>query len=108
MTLPATSTCVVYAQILVREGHRERFLAHILQLAERSLTDEAGCLQYDVIELDSKPRLFGIYEVYRTPAAYAVHQASPHFHAWKVVAEALIDEDGLDVRTGRRVPSAAC
>ena len=100
------STFVVYAQISVREGSRERFLTHIMQLAERSLTDEAGCLQYDVIEFDCNPPRFGVYEVYGTPAAFALHQASSHFQAWKVVAEDVIEEGGLDVQTGRRVPSA--
>ena len=103
MTTPE-SAFIVYAKIRVREGKRERFLTHILQLAERSLADETGCLQYDVIELDRATPVFGIYEVYRTPAAYDLHQASLHFHAWKVVAEVVIEEGGLDVQTGRRVP----
>ncbi|WP_166784050.1 putative quinol monooxygenase [Cryobacterium suzukii] len=107
MTQPE-SAFVVYAQIRVSEAKRERFLTDILNLAERSLADETDCLQYDVIELDRATQLFGVYEVYRTPAAYGLHQASLHFHAWKVVAEVVIEEGGLDVQTGRRVPSIVC
>ena len=103
MTMPAKAAFVVYAQILVREGELERFLTHILNLAERSLADETGCLQYDVIELDRATQLFGVYEVYRDVAAYDEHQASVHFSAWKVVAEVVIEKGGLDVQTGRRV-----
>ena len=108
MTTPPESAFVVYAQIRVCEAKRERFLTHILKLAERSLTDETDCLQYDVIELDRVTQLFGVYEVYRDAAAYDVHRASVHFRAWKVVAEGVIEEGGLDVQTGRRVPSVAC
>ncbi|WP_104083193.1 putative quinol monooxygenase [Cryobacterium sp. Y11] len=104
MTTPPEPAFVVYAQIQVRETQREKFLTHILKLAERSLADETGCLQYDVIELDRATDLFGVYEVYRDAASYDVHGASVHFHAWKVVAEVVIAEGGLDVQTGRRVP----
>jgi len=102
------SAFVVFAQIRVCETKRERFLTHILNLAERSLADETDCLQYDVIEIDRATQLFGVYEVYRTSAAYDLHQASLHFHAWKVVAAVVIKEGGLDVQTGRRMPSAVC
>ena len=108
MTTPPESAFVVYARIRVREAKCESFLTHILKLAERSLADETGCLQYDVIELDRATQLFGVYEVYRDAAAYDVHQTSLHFHAWKVVAEVVIEEGGLDVQTGRRVPSVVC
>jgi quinol monooxygenase YgiN len=104
MTTPLESALVVYAQIRVGEAKREEFLTHILKLAARSLADEPGCLQYDVIELDRGTQLFGVYEVYRDAAAYDSHQASLHFHAWKVVAEVVIEAKGLDVQTGRRVP----
>ena len=106
MTTPPESAFVVYAQIRVCEAKRERFLTHILKLAERSLADETDCLQYDVIELDRVTQLFGVYEVYRDAAAYDVHRASVHFRAWKVVAEVVIEERGLDVQTGRRVPQS--
>ncbi|WP_105033754.1 putative quinol monooxygenase [Cryobacterium aureum] len=103
MTTPPESAFVVYAQIRVSEAKRDRFLTHILKLAERSLADETDCLQYDVIELDRAPLLFGVYEVYRTPAAYDVHQASVHFREWEIVAKGVIEVDGLDVQTGRLV-----
>jgi quinol monooxygenase YgiN len=106
MTTPAESAFVVIAQIRVGEAKRESFLTHILELAERSLADETGCLQYDVIELDRGTRLFGVYEVFRDAAAYDSHQASLHFHAWKVVAEVVIEAKGLQVQTGRRVPQS--
>ena len=107
MTTPAESAFVVFAQIRVCEAKLERFLTHLLRLAERSLADETGCLQYDVIELDRATRLFGVYEVYRDAEAYNVHRTSVHFHEWEVVAEGVIEESGLDVQTGRLVRTSS-
>jgi autoinducer 2-degrading protein len=96
---------VVWAQLRVRSDALERFVAAIGDLARRSVGDEDGCRQYDVVELDPLARSFGVYEVYDDATAFEHHQASPHFHAWVAVVSELVEEGGVTVVTGERISS---
>jgi len=96
---------VVWAQITVRETELERFIVAIRQLAQRSVSDEPGCTQYDLIELDRATRQFGVYEVYRDAAAYEKHKLSPHFGAWSAVVDEFVENGGVEVRSGLRIPT---
>jgi autoinducer 2-degrading protein len=97
---------VVWAQLRVRADGLERFVTAIQDLAHRSLRDENGCSQYDVVQLDPAARIFGVYEVYDDATAFEHHQSSPHFRAWSAVVDELVEEGGVRVVTGWRLTGA--
>lgn len=103
----ALGATVVWVLLRVRPVEEARFLAAAAALAERSLADEPGCLQYDVVSLDPAVRLYGIYEVYRDEAALAAHHAASHYAAWDAVAPTFFAADGATVRVGARVIPAS-
>ncbi|MET9224440.1 putative quinol monooxygenase [Lentzea sp. NPDC003310] len=70
----------------VRPGHREPFLAAIARQAERTFTDEPGCVQFDVAVDGSDDHHFVFYELYTDQAALDAHRTTPHFTAWREAA----------------------
>ena len=82
---------VVHTQ--VRPGRREEFLAGMAANAEASVRDEPGCLRFDVCSVAADEDRFVLYELYADADAFAAHKASPHFAAWRAIAEeVLVDQ----------------
>jgi quinol monooxygenase YgiN len=77
-------TLVVSLQ--VKPGHRDAFLAAITENAERSFTDEPGCLYFDVTVDTTDDHHFVFYERYADQAALEAHRAAPHFAVWRQAA----------------------
>ncbi len=59
---------------------------------------EPGNLRFDVIAVDGKPGEYRFYEMYVDAAAFAAHQTTAHYAAWKAAVEELQAER----RTGER------
>lgn len=99
---------VVWVTLRVRPAEEARFLAAAATLAERSLTTEPGCLQYDIVALDPAVCVYGIYEVYADETALAAHRAAPHYAEWEAVAPSFFEEGGASICIGVRMvlPSA--
>jgi len=77
----------------VRPGRREEFLAGMAANAEASVRDEPGCLRFDVCAAAADEDRFVLYELYADADAFAAHKASPHFAAWRAIAEeVLVDQ----------------
>ena len=74
----------------VRPGQREEFLAAIGENAERSFTDEPGCLHFDVTEDLEDDHHFVFYELYADEPAIAAHRAAPHFADWRATADRCV------------------
>ena len=70
----------------VKPGHRDAFLAAITEQAERSFTDEPGCLFFDVTVDTTDDHRFVFYELYADQAAIEAHRAAPHFAVWRAAA----------------------
>ena len=79
-------------QMTVRPGRREEFLAGMAANAEASVRDEPGCLRFDVCAVAGDEHRFLLYELYRDADAFAAHKATPHFAAWRAVAEQVVEE----------------
>lgn len=94
---------VVWVQLRVRPAEEARFRAAATTLAERSLAEEVGCLQYDVVSLDPASCLYSIYEVYADEAALAAHRAAPRYAEWEAMAPSFFEEGGASVRIGVRM-----
>jgi (4S)-4-hydroxy-5-phosphonooxypentane-2,3-dione isomerase len=77
-------------QLEVRPGSREEFLAGMTANAELSVRDEAGCLRFDVCSVDGDENRFVLYELYVDADAFAAHKQTPHFQAWREVADRVV------------------
>lgn len=74
----------------VREDKLDDFLAAIEENAERSFTDEPGCLYFDVTRDTKDPLHFVFYELYADQNAVEEHRAAPHFAVWRTAADACV------------------
>ncbi|MEI2775899.1 MAG: putative quinol monooxygenase [Tetrasphaera sp.] len=74
----------------VREGALEPFLAAITTNAARSIADEPGCRQFDIVQAHDDPHDFVLYERYDDLDAFAAHKAAPHFAVWREAAAAYL------------------
>ncbi|SDP50472.1 Quinol monooxygenase YgiN [Pedococcus dokdonensis] len=71
-------------------GRLEEFTAAIATNAERSFTDEPGCLYFDVVQDLSDDHHFVFYELYADEDAVAAHRAAPHFAHWRAAADRCV------------------
>jgi (4S)-4-hydroxy-5-phosphonooxypentane-2,3-dione isomerase len=77
-------------QVEVRPEDREEFLAAIRTNAESSVRDEPGCHRFDVSAVEGDDARFVLYELYDDAEAFEAHKRSPHFRAWREVADRVI------------------
>jgi quinol monooxygenase YgiN len=66
------------------------FVAAIGTNAERTFTDEPGCLHFDVTQDLADPHHFLFYELYEDEAAVEAHRAAPHFAQWREAADRCV------------------
>ncbi|MGW1344127.1 putative quinol monooxygenase [Kribbella sp. NPDC002412] len=71
-------------------GHLDTFVDAIRTQAERSFTDEPGCLYFDVSQDQADDHHFTLYEVYADEAAVEAHRAAPHFPVWREAVAAHV------------------
>ncbi|TPG16950.1 putative quinol monooxygenase [Pedococcus bigeumensis] len=69
--------------LAVIPGRLEEFVTAIAMNAERSFTDEPGCLYFDVTQDVADDHHFVLYELYADDDAVAAHRAAPHFADWR-------------------------
>lgn len=56
-----------------------KFSKLVQKQAENSLRLEKACHQFDVVQDDSDPTIFYLYEIYDDRAAFDTHLAAEHF-----------------------------
>jgi (4S)-4-hydroxy-5-phosphonooxypentane-2,3-dione isomerase len=79
----------IWVKIRIKSAERERFLQAIEVDALGSERDEPGCLRFNVLQDAQDENVYYCYEVFTDAAAMDVHRATPHFAAWRAVADAL-------------------
>ena len=85
------AVCVTFR---IKPDHMARFLPLTLANAQTSLRDEIGCRRFDVLTDPSRPDEVFLYELYEDAAAFDVHLASDHFHAFdKAVGDMIAQKD---------------
>ncbi len=77
-------------QLEVRAEDREEFLAAITTNAEASVRDEPGCHRFDVTAVEGDGDRFVLYELYDDAEAFEAHKRTPHFAAWRQVADRVL------------------
>jgi autoinducer 2-degrading protein len=82
--------------IQIKPGHKEAFMASMLDDARGSNNDEPGCLRFDVLQNNEDPNKIHLYEVYKDQAALDAHRQAPHYTKWR---ETVLDWfDGEPIR----------
>jgi (4S)-4-hydroxy-5-phosphonooxypentane-2,3-dione isomerase len=79
----------IWVMIRVKPSERDRFLRAIEVDALGSERDEPGCLRFNVLQDARDENVYYCYEVFTDEAAMDVHRTTPHFAAWRRVADAL-------------------
>jgi autoinducer 2-degrading protein len=73
---------VVCVTIQVTPEHIQSFIQATLENARRSL-HEPGNVRFDVLQAETDPARFFLYEVYREKEDFGRHQQTPHYLRWK-------------------------
>lgn len=90
---PVAQAFVVVAEFVVKPGCMDAFMAHALDDASHSLSEEAGCLQFDVLRLSDQPDAVVFYEVYRSQQAFDAHLRTPHVERFRAILTQLVQSE---------------
>ena len=75
--------------VLVNERSIEDFKRISVQNREGSI-GEAGILRFDVLQSDTDPQHFILYEVYRSEQATLDHKETEHYRRWREAAQPMM------------------
>ena len=62
----------------------------MLENARRSVERDAGCIRFDVHQVEGSETQFVYYEVYESEAAWQAHRRSAHFLDYQAVAQGAL------------------
>ena len=91
----------VIVSLTLKQGALNRFLPLIVLNAATSLSDEKGCLQFDICSDPDRPNDVILYEIYTDAAAFDVHLNSDHFAVFDAATTDMIESK--DLKTCRKV-----
>lgn len=81
---------IVLVEFVLVPGAAAEFERLIVDNATRSVSDEPGCLRFDVLRPPAAPDTIVLYEVYTDAEAFAAHRASAHFLSFDRAAATLV------------------
>jgi quinol monooxygenase YgiN len=100
-TAGAAGTHVVIAELEVKPGQMDSFVALARSFAAECLVCEPGCRQFQVVRLDSTPQHVLLFEAYDDAAAFSAHRASGHLARFKAAFEHMVAGE-QPLRQGQR------
>ena len=74
---------------------RDEFLQAITEDAQACLSNERGCLRFDVMRDNEDPDQFHLTEVYRDQAAFEEHLRTPHLQRYREVSKDLMAQPSI-------------
>jgi autoinducer 2-degrading protein len=74
---------IIVAPIQIKPGFKEQFVREMIGDAQGSVTNEPGCLRFDIVQDGNDPNRIWLYEVYVDEAAFQEHMKAPHFIKWR-------------------------
>jgi quinol monooxygenase YgiN len=87
----------ILAYLTAKPGKEAEFREKMTAQAKRCLANEAGCLQFDVVQDAKDPTRFVMIEVYKDDAAIKAHQESQHFKDFRPVVSDLVADRKVEV-----------
>ena len=82
---------VLVVRIRVKPEHVSDFIEATLKNHAGSI-EEPGNLRFDVLQSETDPTSFMLYELYRTPEHAAAHRDTPHYQAWRKAVDGWMAE----------------
>ena len=79
----------IWVKVKIKAAIREEFLKAIEADALASERDEPGCLRFNVFQDEQDENVYYLFEVYTSHAALEAHCRTPHYAAWRRVADVL-------------------
>ncbi len=73
----------VCVTVHVKAEQAQVFIEATLENARQSRLTEPGNVRFDVLQAETEPTRFFLYEVYREKEDFARHQQTPHYLRWK-------------------------
>ncbi len=96
----------VVANLTVKEGKEEEFLALWDDLLAHVSANEPGCEHYVIHQSTSEPNVFYITEVYTDQAALDAHMASDVFGAFGASLGDVVEGGGMQILAPVRTAKA--
>ncbi|MBV8564547.1 MAG: antibiotic biosynthesis monooxygenase [Methylobacteriaceae bacterium] len=90
---------VVTVEFRLKTGAAEAFAKLIIENARRSLADEKGCRQFDVVVPAAEPDRVFLYEVYDDAEAFEAHKRTAHFLAFDQASAGLVIDRAIMLGT---------
>jgi quinol monooxygenase YgiN len=84
---------VVIPEFVVKPGCIDAFLALARDDAAKSVAEEPGCRQFDVVQTEEEPLHVLFYEVYDSRVAFEAHLRTPHLARFREGFPALVLEE---------------
>ena len=69
----------VCVTVHVKPDQVQTFIEATLENARQSRLTEPGNIRFDVLQAETEPTCFFLYEVYREKEDFARHQQTPHY-----------------------------
>ena len=91
----------VIGTIELKAGARDEVLRAVLAHRERSLRDEPGTLQFEVLVPDDAPDKLHLFELYADKAAFVAHMKGPSMaRATQEIGHLVVSLGGIQTRLG--------
>jgi len=90
---------VVTVTFEARPDRAPAFLARVRRQAAVSLSEEEGCLRFDVCTDPTRAERVFLYEIYRDEAAFRDHLKSAHFLAFDAEAGPMLNAKSVEAWT---------
>ena len=81
-----------FITVKVKPELRDRFLEAIEHDATHSVSDEPGCLRFEVLQDTSDPDTYYFFEVYADEAAANAHRETPHYAVWSEASKEVLQQ----------------
>ena len=83
----------IFVTIQIKAGFADQFREASLGDSQGSVRDESGCFRFDILQNDSDPNRFHLYEVYQDAAALDAHRETPHYKKWRSTVQKWFEGD---------------
>ena len=86
--------CII-VKVELKPGTRAQFLPAMLDNARASVSEEPGCMVFDVLEAREERDTFYLYEIYSDQDALQEHKQTPHYQSTRAVINELIEKQSV-------------
>ena len=93
---PGETLFAVIVSFVVSATDFAAFSAMILANARQTISNEDGCLRFDVLTGSQSPLRVVLYEVYRSEADFEAHLQTPHFLDFDAASRAMVTEKAVE------------